>query len=73
MGCWERTWRADPQLWKGSVLCVLCYETKAEENTWSSEAGVGGRDVAMTAYKIQARFIEVFADLPPGAACCGCE
>ena len=27
----------------------------------------------MTAYKTGARFIEVFADLPPGAACCGCE
>lgn len=62
-----------PSSGKGSVLCVLCYETKAEENTWNSEAGVGGRDVAVTAYKIQTRFIEVFADLPLGAACYGCE
>lgn len=40
--CWERAWRTDPQTWKGPVLCVLSYETKAEENTWNSEAGAAG-------------------------------
>lgn len=42
MGCWEWTWRT-VHIWKRSVLCVLCYEAKAEENTWNIEAGVGGK------------------------------
>jgi len=64
VGCWEWTWRTDSHIWKRSVLCVLCYETKAEENTWNIEAGVGGRDVAMAACKIWARFVRVLGDRP---------
>lgn len=59
MGCWERTWRTDSHIWKRSVLCVLCYETKAEENTWNIEAGVWGEEMFATAAdEIWARFVK---------------
>lgn len=44
-GCRERARRLGSYIWSSSVLCELCYETEAEENTWSAEAGLGARDV----------------------------